>query len=344
MSRLADRVVAWQRQHGRHDLPWQRTRDPYRVWLSEVMLQQTQVATVQRYYARFLARFPNVAALASAAQDEVLALWDGLGYYSRARNLHRCAQQVVAEHGGAFPTSSQALATLPGIGPSTAAAIAAFCFDERAAILDANVQRVLARALGFDGDLARTAPKRALWDRARALLPAARDMPAYTQGLMDLGSGLCTARAPQCSACPLQPQCAAHAQGRSSDLPTKAARRPPRAQALWWLRATRSDGALWLVQRPAEGIWGALWSLPQWDSEAALHAACPEADAAHALPAFNHTLTHRALRIHPLQLAWAHRSTPPLGDGERGRWVCADDLGALSLPAALRRLLARHGS
>ena len=187
--RFAQQVVAWQRQHGRHDLPWQGTRDPYRVWLSEIMLQQTQVRTVRAYYARFLTRFPDVQALAAAPLDDVLALWSGLGYYSRARNLHRCAQAVCAEHGGAFPRTAAQLQSLPGIGASTAAAIAAFCFGERVAIFDGNVRRVLARYLGFDADLSQARHQRALQQQAQALLPdgahAARDMPAYTQGLMD---------------------------------------------------------------------------------------------------------------------------------------------------------------
>src|SRR6201985_1247873 len=187
---FAERVIAWQRSHGRAGLPWQLTRDPYRVWLSEIMLQQTQVTTVLGYYERFLQRFPTVAALAAAPSEDVLALWSGLGYYARARNLHRCAQAVVAQHGGAFPRSAAQLATLPGIGRSTASAIAAFCFGERVAILDGNVKRVLTRVLGFAGDLASSAQERALWDRATALLPPEgqrADIARYTQGVMDLG-------------------------------------------------------------------------------------------------------------------------------------------------------------
>src|SRR5436190_18768646 len=195
LSSFADRVIAWQRTHGRHTLPWQNTRDPYRVWLSEIMLQQTQVATVLGYYERFLQRFPDVHALAAASIDDVFALWSGLGYYSRARNLHRCAQKVVAEHGGRFPPTSAALAELPGIGRSTAAAIAAFCFGERVAILDGNVKRVLTRVLAFDGDLAEARAERELWTEATALLPL-HDIAAYTQGLMDLGATVCAARAP----------------------------------------------------------------------------------------------------------------------------------------------------
>ena len=203
-------MIGWQGRHGRHGLPWQGNPDPYRVWLSEVMLQQTQVATVLAYYPRFLARFPDVRALAAAPLDAVLAAWSGLGYYRRARLLHRCAQVVVAEHGGAFPRHAVQLAALPGIGRSTAAAIAAFCFGERAAILDGNVKRVLARAFGIGDDLGTAAGQRALWARAEALLPA-RGIGAYTQGLMDLGATVCLARRPRCDACPLAATCAAAA-------------------------------------------------------------------------------------------------------------------------------------
>jgi A/G-specific adenine glycosylase len=186
---IAPALVAWQRVSGRSHLPWQNTRDPYRVWLSEVMLQQTQVGTVLGYYERFMARYPDVAALAAAPFDDVLALWSGLGYYSRARNLHRCAQAVVTVYGGCFPPSASALAELPGIGRSTAAAIAAFCFGERVAILDGNVKRVLSRVLAYGEDLARSSAERELWAQAQTLLPAeSADMPAYTQGLMDLGA------------------------------------------------------------------------------------------------------------------------------------------------------------
>jgi A/G-specific adenine glycosylase len=260
---LAARVARWQRTHGRHHLPWQQTRDPYRVWLSEVMLQQTQVGTVLDYYARFLDRFPDVQALAAAPLDDVLALWSGLGYYSRARNLHRCAQAVVAQHGGRFPGDSATLATLPGIGRSTAAAIAAFCFGERVAILDGNVKRVLSRALGFDGDLSQAAAVNALWSQAQALLPEA-GIEAYTQGLMDLGAQVCVTRKPQCETCPLNADCVAKAQGRPEAYPVKTRRlkRGRREHALLWLQ---HRDRLWLTQRPATGVWAGLWSLPEWD-------------------------------------------------------------------------------
>jgi A/G-specific adenine glycosylase len=223
------RLVAWQRSHGRSGLPWQHTQDPYRVWLSEIMLQQTQVASVLQYYPRFLQRFPTVQALAAATPDEVLALWSGLGYYSRARNLHRCAQAVVAEHGGAFPASAEQLQALPGIGRSTAAAIAAFCFGERVSILDGNVKRVLTRLLAFEGDMASATQEKLLWQRAQQLVPpdaGAAEMAAYTQGLMDLGASLCARTQPQCLLCPVQPLCAAQAQGRPEALSGAPAVRP----------------------------------------------------------------------------------------------------------------------
>jgi A/G-specific adenine glycosylase len=233
---IAGRVVAWQRSHGRHALPWQRTRDPYRVWLSEIMLQQTQVATVLGYYERFLTRFPDVAALAAAPVDDVLAAWSGLGYYSRARNLHCCAQAVVDAHGGRFPTSSRELATLPGIGRSTAAAIAAFCFGERAAILDGNVKRVLTRVLAFADDIASMAAERALWAHAERLLPE-HDIESYTQGLMDLGATICSTRRPSCILCPLNDVCAARIEGDPERYPVKTRKlvRGRRENALLWL-------------------------------------------------------------------------------------------------------------
>jgi A/G-specific adenine glycosylase len=335
---LATRIIRWQRQHGRHDLPWQGTRDPYRVWLSEVMLQQTQVATVIDYYARFVQRFPSVETLAAAPLDEVLALWSGLGYYSRARNLHRCAQAVMQSHGGVFPTHSGALAALPGIGRSTAAAIAAFCFGERAAILDGNVKRVLTRVLGFDEDLAGAAAQRRLWAAAEALLPR-RDVHVYTQGLMDLGATLCTLRRPACPTCPLRHHCVARAQGQPERYPvkTRKLKRSQRANALLWL--TRG-ARVWLVQRPPTGVWAGLWSLPEYADAAALSsltAAWP--GQGRWLPAFQHPLTHLDWHLRPLQWEWpAHRRCDRApGDGA---WFSIPAALALGLPAPVRRLLA----
>jgi len=340
---LAARVVRWQRQHGRHDLPWQGTRDPYRVWLSEVMLQQTQVATVRDYYLRFLHRFPDVPALAAAPLDEVLALWSGLGYYSRARHLHRCAQAVVALHGGRFPPTAAVLATLPGIGRSTAAAIAAFCFGERAAILDGNVKRVLTRALGYGGDLAQKANERALWQRAESLLPV-RDVDVYSQGLMDLGATVCLSRRPICAACPLADTCVARAEGAPEKYPVKTRRlkRGRRRHALLWLR--HGDSAF-LLRRPETGVWAGLWSLPEYDDPAALQALTADwPGAGDWRPAVEHALTHFDWTLLPL--AWtlparlgARRLDTVMQALPPGRWAGRDEALALGLAAPVRRLL-----
>jgi A/G-specific adenine glycosylase len=339
---LASKVVAWQRQHGRQGLPWQGSRDPYRVWLSEVMLQQTQVSTVLDYYPRFLARFPTVAALAAAPLDEVFGLWSGLGYYSRARNLHRCAQAVVAEHGGAFPGNSAALAELPGIGRSTAAAIAAFCFGERAAILDGNVKRVLTRVLGFDGDLASATETRRLWALAEALLPA-RDVDVYTQGLMDLGATVCVARRPACERCPLAETCVARASGAPLAYPvkTRKLKRGQRENALLWLQR---DGDVFLVQRPELGVWAGLWSLPEYAGVAALEAAWAGSQG-HGdwLPPIAHALTHFDWTLHTL--AWRLPPASALPEGlPTGRWVGVETALTMGLPTPVRRLLNHQAS
>jgi A/G-specific adenine glycosylase len=342
---FATRVIAWQAAHGRHDMPWQRTRDPYRVWLSEVMLQQTQVATVLPYYERFVARFPDVRALAAAPLDDVLSAWSGLGYYSRARHLHRCAQLVVARHGGSFPASSEALAALPGIGRSTAAAIAAFCFDERAAILDGNVKRVLARWLRFGGDLAQPACERALWARATEQLPEASGIAAYTQGLMDLGATVCLARAPNCLLCPVAEDCGARLEGAPQRYPLRTRRSVRGRREAVWLWLEWRD-ALWLVQRPERGVWASLWSLPEFDTFDRLATASrgwPGTGV--ALPSIRHVLTHFDWLLHPRRWtlpaaldetqanALAHRCAGG------GRWFGIDDALAIGLPAPLRSLL-----
>jgi A/G-specific adenine glycosylase len=340
---FADRVMTWQHRHGRHRLPWQATRDPYRVWLSEVMLQQTQVATVQGYYARFLDRFPTVQALAAAPLDEVLALWSGLGYYSRARNLHRAAQVVVTDHGGRFPDTAQGLRGLPGVGRSTAAAIAAFCHGERAAILDGNVKRVLARAFGFDGDLARAAETGRLWQLAESLLPP-QGVAAYTQGLMDLGASVCTSRQPQCPVCPLCAVCVAQAQGRPTAYPVKTRKLLRGSRHSVWLWLSWRD-QVWLDQRPARGVWAGLWSLPEFGSIDEAQSALatlpgqgqPQQPLRHALTHFDWTLQP----LHwPLPARLNRRSVERLHSlWPRGRWFTRPDALALGLPAPLRRLL-----
>jgi A/G-specific adenine glycosylase len=339
-------VIAWQRQHGRHELPWHGSRDPYRVWLSEIMLQQTQVATVLDYYPRFLARFPDVRTLAGASLDDVLALWSGLGYYSRARNLHRCAQVVIAEHGAVFPRNAAALAELPGIGRSTAAAIAAFCFGERAAILDGNAKRVLTRVLGFGDDLAVAAHERALWHRAESLLPNT-GVEAYTQGLMDLGAKLCTARRPQCDACPLRALCIAFRQGEPERYPvkTRKVKRGQRSNALLWL----DDGdRVWLVQRPHRGVWAGLWTPPLLDTLDDMHALAADWPGhGQALTPIDHALTHFDWHLQP----WRQRLPKRLSAARRaaleaslpaGRWFTVEQALTLGLPAPVRKLFAMY--
>ena len=334
---FAKRLVAWQHEHGRHDLPWQQNRDPYRVWLSEIMLQQTQVSTVMGYFQRFLDRFPTVNALAQAHQDEVLGLWSGLGYYSRARNLHRCAVQVVAEFGGVFPADVTALQTLPGIGPSTAAAIASLCFEQRVAILDGNVKRVLSRFHGFDHDLSVSAHEKQLWQLAQAALPAAaQDMPSYTQGLMDLGATLCTHRRPDCLRCPMQKDCVALAEQRPEHYPVKTRKVKRSAQSLWLLCAVTKEGDVWLQQRPAKGVWASLFTQVLFDSEEALQAAVPAKwrKQLQAAAAFVHVLTHKDLHLHAVHL----RLDKPVPLGA-GAWFEATQWPALGLPAPVRKLL-----
>jgi A/G-specific adenine glycosylase len=308
---FAERVIAWQRSHGRSGLPWQQTRDPYRVWLSEIMLQQTQVTTVLGYYERFLQRFPTVARLAGAPSEDVLALWSGLGYYARARNLHRCAQAVVSQHGGEFPRTAAQLAELPGIGRSTAAAIAAFCFGERVAILDGNVKRVLTRVLAYERDIAQAASEKALWTIATDLLPAAPSgaaleaaMSTYTQGLMDLGATVCTIRRPACDACPAHAMCEGRASGAPERFPvkTRKLKRSQRSNVLLWLQ--RKD-RVWLVRRADSGVWAQLWSLPEFDAAITLERAVEHwPGTLEWMAPFKHVLTHFDWMLQPLRLQW----------------------------------------
>ncbi len=339
MSKFAARVVAWQRTMGRHDLPWQGTRDPYRVWLAEVMLQQTQVATVVPYFQRFIGRFPDVRALARADVREVMRLWAGLGYYARARNLHACARRVDAEFDGQFPHGAKALAQLPGIGRSTAAAIAAFCFDERAPILDGNVRRVLARHFGVEGDPASAPVERELWSRAQTLLPAAASMPSYTQGLMDLGATVCTRARPRCQDCPVRSTCVARRGDRVHELPAARPRRAPRMRRVHMLLLRHGDRVL-LEERPALGVWGGLLAPPQFDRIEDLGAALgvlspgavaqPLAERRHAFTHFTLHYTPHVVRIERLQAAMEPRL----------HWLTRADLERAALPAPIRTLLA----
>jgi A/G-specific adenine glycosylase len=332
-------LLDWQKHSGRTGLPWQDTRDPYRVWLSEIMLQQTQVSTVKEYYARFLNRFPSVADLAGAPQDDVLALWAGLGYYSRARNLHACAQAVMELHGGEFPRTALQLQTLPGIGPSTAAAIASFCFSERVAILDGNVKRVITRVLGFAQDLAGAQAERELLRLATELLPTRSlqtAMPRYTQAIMDLGATVCTPRQPRCDACPMAERCVALAQGKPEAFPVKTKKLKRSSEALWLLLAQRPDGSVLLNKRPTPGVWAGLYCLPLFESLEALEQGLPpkQRAALRALPPFLHVLTHKDLHLHVMALDAPPAQLAP----SLGQWVA--DAGAVGLPAPIKKLLA----
>ena len=339
---FAARLVAWQARHGRHDLPWQ-GGDPYRVWLSEIMLQQTQVAVVIDYFGRFVARFPTVEALAGAALDDVLAAWSGLGYYRRARNLHRCAQLVVETHDGAFPRSAAALAALPGIGDSTAAAIAAFCFGERSAILDGNVRRVLCRAFGIDAPAGTAATNRRLWTLARSLLPEGDAIASYTQALMDLGATICKPRRPQCASCPFEADCEAHLAGVEADLPKRRSRkphRPRRETVVLWMRSL-ADDRHWLEKRPPSGIWPGLWSLPQFDAEAqavAFATRFGRVEDRRWLEPVRHGFTHFELTLRPLRVDVD--VAPHAADPAGGAWMRREEALDSALPAPVRTLLS----
>lgn len=342
------RLLHWQAKHGRHDLPWQNTRDPYRVWLSEIMLQQTQVTTVLGYYERFLGHFPDVRQLAATGVDDVLALWSGLGYYSRARNLHACAVQIARQHGGEFPRSAHELEKLPGIGRSTAAAIASICFGERVAILDGNVRRVLTRALGFAGDLAQSANERKLWELADTLLPQknlVETMPRYTQAVMDLGATVCLPKNPNCEACPVAELCVAKRESRPEAYPVKTRKLKRTAQSLWLLCAETESGAVWLRQRPAsrekqdslKGVWTGLYAPELFDSFDALQSAVPAAyrNRLQELPPAKHVLTHKDLHLHPVRV----QLHAPAKLSAQGAWHGADSWPRLGLPAPVRKLL-----
>lgn len=306
---VASTLCRWQMQHGRHNLPWQGTRDPYRVWLSEIMLQQTQVTTVIGYYQRFLERFPTLESLAQAPQEEVMSYWAGLGYYARARNLHRCAQQIISQHHGVFPDTVEAIMALPGIGRSTAHAIMAFCYGARTPIMDGNVKRFFCRYYGISGPTHRAAVEKALWQQAQQTLelaPKDLDMARYTQALMDFGSLVCTRHQPQCQNCPVHASCYANQHDLQQALPTPKARKTIPLRKTHMLIACRGHEVL-LKQRPDQGIWGGLLSLPEFGTWQELeeflhlhgwlahHMAQPT-----KLAAFEHVFSHFKLHIQPV--------------------------------------------
>jgi A/G-specific adenine glycosylase len=337
---FAAKLIAWHRRHGRHDLPWQATRDPYSVWVSEIMLQQTQVATVIPYYRRFLARFPDVAALAGAPLDAVLVEWSGLGYYSRARNLHRAAQSIMRERRGRFPRDFDALLALPGIGRSTAAAICVFAFDARCAILDGNVKRVLTRHFGIDGYPGEKRVEAALWRKAESVLPK-KGIVAYTQGLMDLGAGLCARRQPRCASCPLVAGCVAYEKGLTAVLPARKPRKTlPRRQTT--MLVLQHMGVVLLEKRPAAGIWGGLWCFPEVAPDDDIEKVCAQRfgariGATRSMPKLEHAFTHFRLTIEPRSLRVA-QLLPRAAEADH-MWLSIEDAKAAAVPTPVRRIL-----
>lgn len=337
---FAARLVRWQKRYGRHDLPWQKTNDPYRVWLSEIMLQQTQVAAVIPYYARFLARFPDYAALAAATEEQVMQLWSGLGYYSRARNLHKAAQEVVRL--GEFPRVRADIESLPGIGRSTAAAIAAFAFGLREAILDGNVKRVLARHFSVPGYPGQKRVEERLWAIAESLLPA-RNIEAYTQGLMDLGATLCTRHEPQCARCPLSVTCQALIQGNTAAYPQpKPAKPMPQRQTMMLI--LEAEGAVLFEKRPSPGIWGGLWSFPELASGGDIVLHCRdklgcEIGPPLRLASLAHGFTHFRLAIAPWRCA-VQRRLAVLREPEYV-WLPLAEADAAAIPVPVKKILAR---
>lgn len=342
MRSFATRIVAWQKVRGRHDLPWQGTRDPYRIWLAEIMLQQTQVATVIPYYLRFLSHFPTIGTLAEAPLDEVLRLWSGLGYYARARNLHRAAEAVVREHGGRFPRSAAEIAAFPGVGRSTAAAVSVFAFGGRQAILDGNVKRVLARYRGVKGFPGDKAVADRLWREAERLLPQ-RHLQTYTQGLMDLGAGVCTRAAPRCTACPVHADCVAFARGAVGALPAaRPRRRRPHKRTI--MLALTCAGEILLEKRPAPGLWGGMWCLPEVARSTDLQAHCLQRFGAHALgveklPTLGHGFTHFTLDIRPLHVRVS--ALVPHAAEPGHVWLSLDEARRAAIPVPVRKILAQ---
>ena len=331
MADFARKLVRWQRRHGRHGLPWQDTRDPYRIWLSEVMLQQTQVASVIPYYECFVARFPDAGALAAASEEEVLGFWSGLGYYARGRNLHKAARLIAKR--GSFPDRLEDIRALPGVGPTTAAAVAAFAFGRRAAILDGNVKRVLARCFGVEGD-------RAQWSLAEKLLPA-RHVETYTQALMDLGATVCTRARPACGRCPVAGDCVALREGRVAELPRPRARRPRPVRRANWL-VFEHQGSVLLERRPGAGIWGGLWVFPEGPSKD-LKPFCRrnfsiEIGTARKMPLIEHGFTHFRLDIRPIRCGV--RKLLPRAEAPGRLWLDLEDAARAAVPAPVKALLA----
>lgn len=336
---FSEAVLNWFDQHGRTDLPWQQNKTPYRVWVSEIMLQQTQVATVIGYYQRFMARFPDVQSLASAEQDEVLHLWTGLGYYARARNLHKCAQTVVEQFNGQFPQSVEELESLPGIGRSTAGAIASISMGIHASILDGNVKRVLARFHAVEGWPGEKKVSDKLWIIADRYTPAKRTSD-YTQAMMDMGATLCTRSKPACEMCPLVTQCEAYAQKRVKEFPFSKPKKDKPVKATRML-LLRHKGEYLLQQQPSSGIWGGLWIFPQQsvtdDPFAHIQLQTAKVLEQETLTPFRHTFSHYHLDIHPLVIELARK--PKSVKQTEQLWYDPERPASVGLAAPVKKLL-----
>jgi len=335
-------LLDWFHRHGRKHLPWQRDITPYRVWVSEIMLQQTQVATVIPYYERFMARFPDVATLAAASIDEVLHLWTGLGYYARGRNLHRAAQRVVNEYGGVFPSTLDEMQSLPGIGRSTAGAILAISLSQRHPILDGNVKRVLTRYFGVRGFPGEAKIEAKLWTLADACTPA-NDVGSYTQATMDLGATVCVRSRPLCNACPVSKQCVARIKGLQSELPTRKLRKARPQRDAFAVLVIRNDGAVLLEKRPAAGLWGGLWAFPQFDEHSLASqwlndrfGAVSEATS----DIYHHAFTHFDLQLHPV-IARVDSVPARIADGDEHRWYDATRPAKIGLTKPVVDLIRR---
>jgi A/G-specific adenine glycosylase len=338
---VAPALIQWHARKGRHDLPWQQHRTPYRVWISEIMLQQTQVSTVIPYYERFMQRFPDVRALADAPVDDVLHLWAGLGYYARARNLHRAAVRVRDDFAGEFPMRFEEVASLPGIGRSTAGAILALSRGERFAILDGNVKRVVSRFFGITGSPSERATTERLWQLSELCTPHVR-ADVYTQAIMDLGATVCTRRKPLCAFCPLSEHCFARRTGRQHEIPAPRAARRRRTREVFMLIASREDGSVFLEKRPDNGVWGGLWCLPEFDTALAAHEFAMRRFRkvqiqSRALDPVEHAFTHFDLVITPL-LAECGGPTGVMDDST-SVWYNARDPARIGLPAPIKTLL-----
>lgn len=330
---FADAIIAWQKVHGRHDLPWQNTTDPYAIWVSEIMLQQTQVAAVIGYYSKFMQRFPNIYALSSATQEEVLQHWSGLGYYSRARNMHSAAQKIVDDFSSEFPQHFDDIVSLPGIGKSTAAAISTFAFNKPQPILDGNVKRVFARYFSIEGWPSSPKVEQQMWQIAQRENPAgleqAENAIAYTQGLMDLGATVCTRSKPKCTECPVNTDCAAHANNLTHKLPTPKPRKtlPERNTTMLIYMNTNE---VMLEKRASKGIWGGLWSFPEVETVPI---------NGEILPKFTHSFTHFKLHITPVLIKTRHQDSSP-----NTLWISLDEAIESAIPTPVRNILQHLAS